>query len=74
MQHLQFLKQFGWILLDKPPVWDEIDKSARGLIEKGIFPREKHQQLFHNYGILSANINDAQIAQNKEMNLTVSER
>lgn len=43
MQHLQFLKEFEWISLDKPPLWSEIDKSAQILIDKGIFPAEKHQ-------------------------------
>lgn len=66
MQHVQFLKQFEWISLDRPPVWDDIDKSARILIEKGIFPAEKHQRLFHNCGILSANMNAAQIREIKE--------
>lgn len=74
MQHVQFLKQFEWILLDKPPVWDEIDKSARALIEKGIFPAENHQRLFHNFGILRANMNDAQIAENKHEKLSIGDR
>lgn len=74
MQHLRFLKQFEWMSLSKPPVWDEIDKSARYLIEKGIFPAEKLQQLFHNYGILSANINNVKIAEHNEKKLTVGER
>lgn len=74
MQHVQFLKQFEWILLDKPPVWDEFVKSARILIEKGIFPAEKHQRLFHNYGVLSANMNEAQIAENNEKKLKIGAR
>lgn len=74
MKHLQFLKEFAWISLDKPPVWSEIDKSARTLIEKGIFPAEKHQQLFHNCSILIANINSIKIAENKEKKLTIGER
>lgn len=74
MQHVQFLKQFEWILLDKPPVWDEIDQSARILIEKDIFPAENHQRLFHNYGILRAIMNDAQIAENEREKLSIGDR
>lgn len=74
MQHVQFLKQFEWVSLDRPLVWTEIDQSARVLIEKGIFPAEKHQQLFHNFGILNANVNEVQIAENKANKLKTGER
>lgn len=74
MQHLRFLKQFEWISLNKPPVWEKIDKSVRVLIEKGIFSAEKHQQLLHNFGILSANMNTVKIAENNEKKLSIGQR
>lgn len=74
MQHLQFLRQFEWISLKKTPEWNEIDKSARVLIDKGIFPAEQHQRLFHNFGILSANMNEFQIAENNKEKLKIGDR
>lgn len=74
MQNLRFLQQFEWMSLNKPLVWDEINKSAHHLIERGIFPAEKHVQLLHNYGILNANVNNVKIAEYNEKKLTIGER
>lgn len=71
---MQFVKQFDWIALDKPVEWNDLNKTAGLLMEKGIFPAEMHAKLCSNYGVLNANVNAAQIAEYKEKKLTVSER
>lgn len=73
-KQMQFVKQFDWILLNEPVEWDDLNKTARMLMEKKIFPEEMHQQLCNNFGILKASVNQAQIIDFNDMKLTVSER
>lgn len=74
LQHVQFLKRFSWISLNETPEWVDVDRTARLLIEKRIFQKDQHQELFHAYGYMKANMNEAQIADYKKRNVTVSER
>lgn len=74
MQHVQFIKQFDWISLDKPIEWKKIENTAKTLMEKGVFPTEMHQQLCKNYGVLNANINTAQIDEFNQKKLSIGER
>lgn len=54
LQHTQLFNDFGWITLNTVPEWNDIDKTARDLIQKGFLPVEKHQPLFHASTFLKA--------------------
>lgn len=74
LQHVQFLKEFNWFSLDNTPEWSEIDKTARLLIEKGFFAKEKHQKLFHNFGMLKACMHNDQILEYSKRKLSIVDR
>lgn len=70
---MQFVKQFDWILLNEPVEWEEIDKAVRLLMAKKIFPEEMHQQLCNNFGVMKANINEAQKQEFNENKIKVAD-
>lgn len=74
LQHVQFLKEFNWISLDNSPEWNDIDKTARLMMEKGLFAKEDHQKLFHNFGILEATMNKDQILKYTNRKLSIVDR
>lgn len=74
LKHMQFVKEFDWITLDEPVEWNKLDKTARSLMEKEIFPAEMHRQLCSNFGVLKATVNAVLITEYKDKKLTISER
>lgn len=74
LQHADFLAEFNWIALNKTPEWDEINKTARLLIEKGLFAKEQHQKLFHNVGVLKASMHNDQILEYSKQKLSIVDR
>lgn len=74
LQHVQFLKEFNWVSLDKTPEWSQIDKVARQMVEKGLFEKDQHQQLFHNFGVLEASMNKDQLNDYCERKVSIVDR
>lgn len=74
LQHTLFLNEFEWITLAKVPEWDEIDKTARMMIDKGFFNLESHQQLFHVCTFLKAYMTDAKITEFNDTKTPIAER
>lgn len=74
LQHAQVLNEFSWIALDKTPEWEDIDKTARKLIDQGFFKLENHQKLFHVQTFLRAYMTETKIAEYKEMKTPIAER
>lgn len=62
------MSDFNWVLLNNVPEWNDIDKSCRILIEKGMFDSQKHQQLFHNFDYLKKYMDEERINQFKVKN------
>lgn len=65
LKHTERLAEFNWILLDCVPKWNDIDKSSRILMEKGMFDSQNHQSLFHTYDTLKNYMNEEKIAEFK---------
>lgn len=61
MKHTKKLAEFNWVLLESVPKWNDVDKSSRILIEKGMFDSEKHQKLFHAFGFLEKYMDEGRI-------------
>lgn len=74
LQHTQFLNDFGWISLDKVPDWNEIDKTARDLIQKGFFAIENHQRLFHAASFLKAYLTQSKIDELNALKTPIASR
>lgn len=74
LQHARLLNDFSWIALAAPPVWNDIDKTARALVEKGVFQAENHQKLFHAFGYLKAYVNEAKITEFDATKMSISDR
>lgn len=63
MQNTKHLAAFDWVLLQKIPEWNDIDKCCRILIEKGLFDVQKHQKLFHAFDYLKNYMDQEKIDQ-----------
>lgn len=61
MKHTEKLAEFSWVLLETVPKWNDVDKSSRVLIEKGMFDSNKHQKLFHAFGFLEKYMDEDRI-------------
>lgn len=46
LQPIMKIEHLDWILLDKLPQWNEIDKSCQALMKTRHFAKEDHQKLF----------------------------
>lgn len=48
------IEHLDWILLDKPPTWNEVNKSCHELIEKNLFAKNQRQKLFITFELLKS--------------------
>lgn len=52
LENCKQLLDFDWVNLNECPTWDNVNRTAHYLIEKGLFSEDKHQTLFNRFDYL----------------------